>query len=253
MSNEHLSLEELQQYFVNELTGKEEALFRQHISGNKLNNNVDVLINIYRNNHQSSRLSALSTIFPITKQIIGTENFTPLTLQYIKKVTSKHWDLNTNGEEFIHFIQDKIGNNPNAESLFYLSELSRLEYLFHLSYYADNCPKVTFTNEYSEQLTFNKNPSAYLFTSPYPVYKIWKNNKKGMGEKAVEQNQETYFHLIYRIEYQPIISTLNKTEFALLQSAMTGATLIDLVNKYNEDVAKYIPSFIEKKWLIPAV
>lgn len=255
MSTPNLSLAQLQKHFMAEFTHNSNEVFKDHIKGNQLNNNVEQLLGIYRNNHYGARLSALSNIFPITEQVIGPENFTPLALKYIKKFTSTHWDLNTNGKEFIDFIHVEITDNPHLGELFYLAELSRLEYFFHLSYYAENVPTTTITNQIVEQdaakLGFIQSPSLYLFETPYPVYQIWINNKEGNGEQPVEHTKKKYFHVVYREEFKPDIETINEPEFVLLSNAINGVSLFDLVNEYGETVTILLPKFIEKKWITP--
>lgn len=255
MSKSTLSLAQLQKHFIAEFTRNSNPKFREVIKGNKLNNNVDQLLGIYCNNHYGARLSALLSIFPITEQIIGTENFTPLALKYIKQFSSIHWDLNTNGDEFIDFIQSEISNNPFLDELFYLAELSRLEYFFHLTYYAENIKETAVLNQQTEQdaakISFIKSPSLHLFETPYPVYQIWQNNKNSQGGKSVEDTQEKYFHVIYREEFKPRIKTVAESEFELLSLVIKGASLLDLVNQHGESVTALLPEFLKNKWITP--
>jgi len=257
MSQSTLSLAQLQKHFIAEFTRNSNPKFRETIKGNVLNNNVDQLIAIYCNNHYGARLSALLSIFPVTEQIIGSENFTPLALKFSKQCTSTHWDLNTNGDEFIDFIHNEISKNSYLNELFYLAELSRLEYLFHLTYYAENIKVSAVLNQQTEQdaakMCFIKNPSLHLFKTPYPVYQIWQNNKNGQGELSVKDTQEKYFHVIYREEFKPCIKIVDESEFELLSLVIKGVTLLDLVNQHGEYVTKLLPEFLKNKWITPLI
>lgn len=249
MTNKSLSLTQIQQYFIGELIGNKNETFRSQIKGNCNNNKVEQLLAIYRNNHRGTRLSALANIYAITLKIIGKENFDAITLKYINKNASTHWDLNTNGDDFYLFLQKIINSTKELEALFYLPELARLEYSIHLCYYADNNIQQEIKDQSPQHLYFLKDPSLFLFKSYLPVYQIWKNNKNEQGELSVENNIIEYFHIIYRKHYKATIEDIDELLFTLLNDAINGHSLFDLVTKHGENVLNNLPLFIERKWL----
>lgn len=134
-------------------------------------------LNIYRNNVLGNFESVLSSIFPVTKKILGKENFELLVGKYCKKFPSKSGDLNEFGKEFPELL-------TRCQTT-YLKDLARLELFYHQSYFAakakekfdvakiKNLPAEEFYN-----LIFTIDPSCVLLASKFAVFSIWKSEKK---------------------------------------------------------------------------
>jgi hypothetical protein len=186
-------------------------------------------LNIYRNNVYGGFESVLSSIFPVTKNILGEEKFNSLLKKYCEKFPSKSGDLNKFGDNFPKFL--------NRQKPSFLKDLSQVELLHHQAYFVAKCdakldikklqelPKEKFYN-----LTFSLNNSCTLFTSKFAVFSIWKKNS------SIKEYQKTQ-HLLIRSDD---ILLLKEVEFAFLSLISKQQELFDIYAKLCKDFNKSV-------------
>lgn len=247
-----LSLRALQLAFMKELSGKHDEAFRESVVDNTLDGRMNKArrIDIYRLNHIGARVKGLNNVYPVCLQILGEKLFERLAEDYVATHRSIHWDLNFHGADFSEFLAQKTAQIPQLNELFYLGELARLEWLFHICYYAGNNERPMVNADVTpEQLRFRADVSLQLFETQWPVYQIWRNNRDGIGEAEVIDDAEHYYQVVFRRQYQPRVDTLTAAHFALLQDSIDGKTLGELAERHGEIVGSAIPAFIEQGYL----
>jgi hypothetical protein len=206
-------------------------------------------LDIYQRNHVGARVKGLSNVYPVCEQILGEMAFERLANDHVSQVQSPHWDLNFHGKDFAEFLALQCQQHSGLNELFYLADLARLEWLFHICYYAPANTMVAPSSQDPELITFVADSSLYLFISEWPVQQIWQNNRDDQGEQEVEHNQEHYYHLIYREQFSPQLYNLEVAQYGLLKDCIAGKTLAQLAEIHGEVVSSAIPYFIEQHWL----
>jgi hypothetical protein len=247
-----LSLKQLQQAFVDELSGKPNDAFRSLVFDNKLAGKMAKArrIDIYQRNHIGARASGLGNVYAVCQQILGEELFYRLACDFVATFDSTDWDLNFHGGDFNQFMDQQCRTREGLQELFYLADLARLEWLFHISYFANVNPPCTVQSQDPDDLHFQPDTSLQLFTSELPVFQVWSNNRNDKGEQVVEDNQPVYYHVVFRQQYFPKVYNLDAAQFVLLEDCIKGKTLSELAQIHGETVAANIPLFIESHWLL---
>ncbi len=202
-------------------------------------------LNIYRNNVYGGFESVLSSIFPITKNIIGDEKFDSLLKKYCERFPSKSGDLNQFGDNFPKFLTRQ---EPS-----FLKDLAQVELLHHKAYFLaksdkkfnikklQELPKENFYN-----LTFSLNNSHTLFASKFAIFSIWKK------KSSIKKYQKTQ-HLLIKSDD---ILLLKEVEFAFLSLLLKRWGLFDIYAKlckdFNKsvDIGELLQKFISNKTIV---
>lgn len=257
-----MTLAELQQAFLAELAGKPQDAFRQCVVDNRLAGKMSKpkRISVYQQTHVAARVGALENIYPICRQILGEALFDRIACEYVAANPSLQWDLNIQGANFYQALTQKIAEHQGLSELVYLPDLARLEWYFHLCYYAPINPQHQPTSDDPEQITFAPDSSLQLFECEWPVAQIWQLNRqskdedesKNEDEQSVEHNQEVYYHLVHREEFAPQVYTLEAAQYALLQDSLNGLSLAALAEKHGKMVSTTVVEFIQRQWIYVA-
>lgn len=243
-----LSLKQLQQAFVDEVSGKNNEAFRALIVPGKLDGSRRIAI--YQANHIGARINGLSNVFCVCQQILGQEAFNQLARDHVATCDSTHWDLNFYGEGFIGFLQQQCQSTAALADLFYLPELARLEWLFHISYFADVNPVCEVISQAAEDLYFHADTSLHVMSTALPVYQVWQNNREGKGYLAVSDQQANYYHVIFREQYFPQVYHIEQAQYQLLLDCLAGKSLAVLAELHGDIVSTSITDFIQLRWLV---
>lgn len=133
-------------------------------------------ISAYANNILFNRVDALAEAFPVVKQLVGDEFFNAMALAAAKAQPSQSGNLNLYGAGFAAFVADF----PPAQSLPYLADAARVDWLGHCAYYAvDHAPfdparLATLDADAQSALCFELGPAVGLMTSAWPVASLWR-------------------------------------------------------------------------------
>jgi hypothetical protein len=246
-----LSLQQLQRAFMVELSGDCSEAFRGAVKDNRIAGKMDKAqrIDIYYRNHVGARVNGLGNVYPVCRQILGEQRFDRLATDYVATFVSDHWDLNYHGKDFDQYLKGEMVRLDTLAELFYLPDLARLEWVFHLCYFAAANNEVVITSQQPEQLRFIADSSLQWFSSEWPVYQIWHNNRQNKGALAVEDTLAVYHHLVFREALVPQVYLLSEPQYLLLADCIKGLSLTELAELHGEVVAANIPLFIQQKWL----
>jgi hypothetical protein len=247
-----LTLQQLQQAFMDELSGNPSPAFRALVKDNNAEGRPTSQrrVEIYKANHTGARTGALEGLYPICQQILGEEVFDQLAITYVDRCTSEHWDLNFHAKDFDQFLAQAIEQHEDLKDYFYLPELAHFEWAFHICYFAEANPVFEVTSQDPDDLKFALDTSVQLLENQWPVWQIWHNNRNDKGDEAVENTQEAYYHLIHRTDLIPQVYALNEDQYKLMVDCIAGKTLNELAELHGEVVSENIPAFIGQAWLM---
>ncbi len=185
-------------------------------------------LGIYHNNVFTNLRETLRTLYPVIARLIGTEFFNYAAEHYIQKYPSPAGDLNRFGAQLADFF---TGFEP-ASKLPYLPDTAQLEWYVHAVHHAANHPSLAYEqlakvpSEHYENLHFSLHPAARLFTSTYPVHRIWQVNQAGYeGNQQVNIDTGSVSLLIERRNQHIEIQALDSGEWVLLQALYAGQSL----------------------------
>ena len=185
-------------------------------------------IAIYRGNVIASATKALAAAYPIIRKLVGDEFFDGLARTYCREHPSASGDLNEYGEKFARFV----AAFPHTQSLPYLPDVARLEWLVHRAHYAaDHAPLDTGRlgripeGDYP-RLTLKLHPAVATLESSYPIYRIWEVHQDDYrGEIAVDLDRWPQQVIVYRPAFRATVAALSRGELAFLAAVQQGERL----------------------------
>lgn len=89
-------------------------------------------------NRIGGKISALESVYPLTRHLLGLDDFHSLATVYSQHTPSLHWDINQYGHEFDDFVSAQR-NSPAKEKHPWdlIAWIAALEYGINRAYYAD--------------------------------------------------------------------------------------------------------------------
>ena len=235
------------------LLDSQQQFYRAIFDKNKTMTGIDdSRLNIYRQTIFHSLHNALSTSYPVIGKLVGAEFFRFLAKQYIQHYPSVSGDLNRYGDVFFQLLQSL----PETAELPYLADVAKLEWSVQLAENSrDHTPfpiekLIAVAPEHYPDLQFFLHPSVNLLSSLYPIADIWQANQRD-GDGVVELYTGEYYYLIYRVDYQVTVTSVNADQWAFLTAIQQGLrfgvlcdTLVDI------DVGSLLQQFIAQSVLV---
>jgi len=138
-------------------------------------------IEVYRNNYRGNLHDTLANAYPVICQLVGEPFFRLLAKRYIELHPSRSGNLHRYGGEMANFLTQF----ENTQHLVYLPDIARLEWAYHLAYFAADAPPFdiarlgTVAPEAYKDLKWRLHPSCALLISAYPVAAIWQAHQAG--------------------------------------------------------------------------
>ncbi len=186
---------------------------------------------LYRDSAMGNIIAPLELTYPVIKDLVGNDFFDLMCHKYIENHWPTSGNMNDYGTEFAGFIKGLEQTN----SLPYLSDIARLEWLFHLSSLADDKEQSDWskfselTEDELSKVKIDLHPSTMLITSEYPILKIWEMCKEGKAEKLnLEQGVNA---LLVRKDLKVNLYPIENNERAFLQALIDGEALITAFDK----------------------
>ncbi len=166
---------------------------------------------IYRANIAANAALALAAIYPIVRKLVGAEFFDGLAHAYCGAHPSVSGDLNELGERLADFVR----TFPPAQSLPYLPDVARLEWLAHQAHYAaDHAPLdagrlASIREDDYPRLALTLHPAVATLTSAYPLYRIWEVHQDDYrGDIAVDLGSGAEQVVVYRPQFHVAVAKL---------------------------------------------
>lgn len=219
-------LQQIQADFQNYLLGKPGALaaITGHVADHRLGMSVNERLAIYQRAFGARMLSSLRTSFPKTRSVIGDAAFEELALAYINAHPSTHFSLRWFGETFADFLAQH-----EAEHQF-LSELATLEWALGVALDAPHARSISLADlakvppETWGGLAFELHPSVQILSLTTNAGELSQAISEEHSPPAGANLAGTQAWLVWRLNYQAYLRSLDELEAWGLQSLAAGAT-----------------------------
>jgi hypothetical protein len=138
-----------------------------------------VRLDIHRNTVLASLTEALADAFPVVCRLLDERFFRYVAAEFIRAHPPAQACLSLYGAEFPEFL----ATFPPCRTLVYLPDIARLEWLMHWAAFAEDAEPLSPTALSGaidvERLIFGLDPSLGLLSSPWPIDRIWRANRRG--------------------------------------------------------------------------
>lgn len=212
---------------------------------------------IYRSNVNGAHQKVLAQIYPTCFNILGEEYFNQLCRMYRLEYPSIDADLNVYGEHFPCFIEKHIENNVELNGFEYLTDLVKLEWSWHVCYFAKDDEEFSFSKlesvKKTEQgrLVFKLSESISLHSTLYPVLDIWRANKSNIEEQQdfTLPESDIYF-CIMQSEHKPELVVLDEKQYKLMSCISEGLSLNEINTCMQDGFQEELMVFIQSEWVV---
>jgi hypothetical protein len=184
---------------------------------------------IYRANAASSAAKALAVAYPVMRQVVGSEFFEGLARAYLRARPSTCGNLYEYGGEFAAFL----GDFAHVQSLPYVADLARLEWLVHRADGAadampwDAAGFAAVAAESQGEIRFEWAAGTAVMSSAYPVARIWTiHQPEHRGEFTVDWSVAERV-LVARAGLRVTVSALDAGDAAFFDASLEGGSLDD--------------------------
>ena len=194
---------------------------------------VDRRLAIYRGNMVAAADKALSSAYPVVRQVVGEEFFHGLAREYQRGTPSTSGDLTDFGATFDAFL----ATFEHAQSLPYLPDLARLEWAVHRAYGAADAPDWdaaalgAVAPGQQAAIRFQWSPGLAVVESTSPIVRIWTIHQPGFaGTFSVEWDRADTA-LVARDGFAVTVAECNGGDATFLSASLAGAPLGDAAAK----------------------
>jgi hypothetical protein len=186
-------------------------------------------LGVYRANMVAAADKALSSAYPVIRQVVGPEFFHGLAREYQRGTPSTSGDLTEFGARFDAFL----ATFQHTQSLPYLPDLARLEWAVHRAYGAADAPDwdaatlAAIEPDRQAAIRFHWSPGLAVVASAYPIVRIWTIHQPGYaGEFSVAWDRADTA-LVARDGFAVSVSECSAGEAAFLDESLIGASFGD--------------------------
>lgn len=222
------TLASLQQRFAEAIVKRDAQQLAALVSADR--DQLDGRAAVYFNNHHIGLKDALVAVYPVIRRLLGEDCFALLGRDHIDATPKPSGNLLDFGASFAAFI----GTRDGLAALPYLADVARLEWLQHRLFHA---PNPTTDNAFCLQRLAQLDaaslaaqrlhlaPWAQLFSSEYPILRIWQVNQRSGEADQVALDEGGVMCLLSRPGLQLRTELLARAEFAFL-AALERHTLL---------------------------
>lgn len=217
-------LREQQKEFAQFIKTGEGERFAQTIDENGLSG--ERRLTIYQRGVSIGFCDALGGVYGAVKKLIGDEFFDHVAEHF----WHKHFSQTGNVHDFGAELPEFLAGFPGLETLPYLPDVARLEWHYHTAFHSPtgemlNIERLSQVPEtLYGQLNLLLSPSCYLFSSEYPVLRIWRvNQDEYQGDQTVSLDEGGEQLAIVREGKHIVFHPLEPAAFAMLEAISVGA------------------------------
>ena len=212
----------------------------------------DQSLAIYRKSKQAQLAAVLAEIYPVCQKIVGADFFHGMTQLYINQTPSVSPNINEYGESFPQFI----ASFAPAQTLVYLTDVARLEWLWHRLAMGQDYQALAVAElmqvkaEDYAQLQFSLPKNSYLFFSDYPVQEIWEFNQTDQKEMLDLDQLPPAKLFLWRPQWLPVITPVDELQWAVLLAIQQGKTVEQLCEQFSaDDIPTLLGEFVSQGWV----
>jgi uncharacterized protein (UPF0276 family) len=186
---------------------------------------------IYRGNLSANWDKALSSAYPVIRQLVGPDFFTALARAYGQAHPSGDPDLTRFGGHFAGFLAafEPVAPYP------YLPDMARLEWKLHLAHYAPDLPALdashfaSLTPAALESRRFTLHPACALAASGWSVAQLWLAHQPD-GPAFPDDVRVPSRDLVARPRWQAQVHVISAASHAALSMLAAGTTFGDALD-----------------------
>ena len=195
------------------------------------------LMGIYQQSSIANIMHSMKLTYPVIEKLVGHDFFNGTCRQFIRL----HWPITANMEDYGFEFANFLEEFKHTRQITYLSDVARLEWLFHQSSLADDSITIDWLRlsqvpaDDALALKFVLAPSVRLFSSSFPVNDIWQMNQECSLDDPnssvninLESSQKVSL-LLFRKHLKVDILVVTPEEFALLELLMNKQTLANAI------------------------
>lgn len=222
------NLHDLQAAFKRYLFEEDNKIVSHVISTEKLTSNSRLAI--YGNAYRSRLIDALANDYSALKYLLGEDDFSHLSLAYIKAYPSTHYSLRWFGQDLARFLD----NHRIYRKHHYLTELAKFEWAFVNAFDAKDA-KVSGIEDATKippdswpGLRMVLHPSVRWVTCSWNCLSIWQSMKNKTAAPAPQPLDMEVNYLIWRQDLNTIYRSLDSDEADALSAVAKGADFTEL-------------------------
>lgn len=184
-------------------------------------------IQIYRNHYYVTLIEALAATFPVTQRLVGEHFFAAIARRFAADSPPAGPCLFEYGDGFPALL-DAL---PETKSHPYLGDVARLEWAMNLARHAPDTAPLDparlrrVAPREQAGLVFVLHPACRLFSSRYPVARIWSANQPSAAEETIRLDEGHCRLLIHRQEDDVAWRALEAAEYVFLYALRAGRRL----------------------------
>ncbi|WP_020395878.1 DNA-binding domain-containing protein [Thiolinea disciformis] len=249
-------LAELQSQFANALFDEDKISATAKVVKTQGSLSAEQRVGIYRHSVQGILSDYLSSLYPVTKQLVGTDFFEQVTERYIDHTPPTSPHLADYGDSFSQYLL----TIPTLADWPWIAALTELEWARQRAWHSINQANTDFSQiaHLSEQqqtmLRFQLPHSAHLLSSPYAIHAIWlAHQAEDLPEKcaleAVELHKPCTL-LIYRSGRRLYQQPLNPMEAIFVETLQAQKTFPELAEQFQDDLPTLLTRALEQQWIV---
>lgn len=250
----HAELAQLQSAFSSALfDSRTEPDLLPHLKDARLDR-----LRLYRGNLTVTWDKALSSAYPVIRQLVGEEFFTALTRAYGMAHPSENPDLNQFGATFGSFL----AGFKHVADFPYLPDMARLEWSLHRTHYAPDVPALSAADLASlgpdafETARFTLHPAATLFASEWAVVPLWQAHQSASGVDFPDDLAAASCAVVARPRWKADVVPLAAAAHAALTLLAQGepmGTALDAAFELDDDfdITNHLKQWIDLGLLAP--
>ena len=184
---------------------------------------------IYRANMVAAADKALSSAYPVIRQVVGEEFFHGLAREYQRGTPSASGDLTDFGATFDAFVAEF----EHTQSLPYLPDLARLEWAVHRASGAADAPEWdaaalgAVDPEQQAAIRFVWSPGLAVIESPHPIARIWTIHQPGDDGGFSVDWSKADTALVARDGFAVVVTECAAADATFFRASLAGAALGD--------------------------
>ncbi|MDA0902407.1 MAG: DNA-binding domain-containing protein [Proteobacteria bacterium] len=240
------SLIEMQRNLADYIYDKSKAQIIEQINTDNISK--ERRLKVYHNNVIGSFDDVLADVYTTVKRLVGDDYFNGLAARYHQTYRSKSGNMNEYGVNFAQFIQSLTPEHK----LLYLTDIAKLEWLFHDIYFAADTSKTmdlealqALKEDQYFNISFEIHPSCAFLESQYPIHSIY--NSVNSEQKINIDEHDKEIVLLERCLFDVNIHKLSELEYLFLQEIKQGKTIYNIYEALIEKDPQFdIGSLINK-------
>ena len=182
---------------------------------------------VYAGGYLARMREALEEVYEAVRHIVGARAFAELAATYATRYASHDYNLSLAGRHLPEFL----AASALAESLPFLPDLARLEWLVCEAFHAFDTPPLNPSTVASRSLeewmetVLIFQPSVKVLASPWPILDVWAARAQPRESVNIELVDRAQRVLVFRQDGQTRCELLDARQHALLAELLAGRTL----------------------------